>query len=302
MPQTLSQIRDLLTSHGLSPKHRFGQNFLHDANKMKAIMAAAEIGAGDLVLEVGPGTGTLTTELLEAGAKVGMVEIDSDLRPILELLLARFPRQAALVVDDILQGKHQVNPRAMAMLESLGLAGAAGASSSGEQPGGHLSSFKLIANLPYHVASPLLVNMAADEPRMSMAVVMVQKEVALRLKAGPGGKDYGALGIMVQAMCEVDVVATLGPGCFWPPPSVDSMVVRLRRRAQPLTTKPRAFSALLQTLFRKRRKQLGSILGRGRDFPSGIGSTMRPEELVVEQFVELLDWWESGEPSRGGRE
>lgn len=277
MAQTLSQIKELLSSYGLHPKHRYGQNFLHDASKMLAILDAAAITPGDLVMEVGPGTGALTTRLLEAGAKVAMVEIDGDLVPILEELVAAHPLQAALLQADILEGKHTINPDAITLLEQLGL-------------GTTAKSYKLIANLPYHVASPLIANLVADHPAMTGAVVMVQKEVALRLKAKPGGKDYGALGILVQAMCHVKVVATLPPGCFWPAPSIDSMVIWLERRDEPLTDDPHKLSALLQKLFQQRRKQLGSILGRDRAFPEGIEPNQRPEELAVEQFVTLARW------------
>lgn len=287
MAQTLSQIKELLSSHGLFPKHRFGQNFLHDASKMQAILDAAAITPGDLVMEVGPGTGALTTRLLDAGAKVAMVEIDGDLTPILHELVTAHSAQTALLTADILQGKHTINPDAIALLKQLGQGDTAtsDATTSDATP-----PFKLIANLPYHVASPLIANLVADHPAMTGAVVMVQKEVAQRLKAAPGGKDYGALGILVQAMCHVKVVATLPPGCFWPSPSIDSMVVWLERRQTPLTDDPHKLSALLQKLFQQRRKQLGSILGRDRAFPEGIEPNQRPEQLKVEQFVTLADW------------
>ncbi len=122
---------------------------------------------------------------------------------------------------------------------------------------------------------------------MSDAVVMIQKEVADRLAAAPGGKEYGPLGILIQAMAEVRVVGTLAPGCFWPPPSIASAVVHLRRRAVPLTDDPAALSAVLQRLFTKRRKQLGSILGRDVALPDGIDPDARPESLSVEQLVGL---------------
>ncbi len=283
MVQTLSQIKALLDAHGLRPKHRFGQNFLHDAQKMEAILRDAAIQPGDLVLEVGPGTGALTTRLLAAGANVAMVEIDTDLAPILTTIChdhpgdPGHPGQAELLMGDILQGKHAINPDAIALLERMGL-------------GTKHASFKLIANLPYHVASPLIANLVIDHPRMAGAVVMVQKEVAQRLMAKPGGKDYGQLGIIVQVMCHVKGVATLPPGCFWPPPSIDSMVVALTRREQPLTDQPHALSALLQKLFQQRRKQLGSILGRDRAFPDGISPQQRPEQLTLEQFIALARW------------
>lgn len=267
MAQTLGDIKSLLTAHGLRPKHRFGQNFLHDANQMRRILEAADVRPGELVLEVGPGTGALSERLLEAGAAVVAVEVDADLEPILRDRTAAFGDRFTLLVADVLAGKHELNPDLARLL--------------GGRP------FKLIANLPYNVASPLLVNLAVDFPGMTLAIVMVQREVADRLAAKPGGKDYGPLSVIVQTLCEVQRVATLAPGCFWPPPDVHSAVVKLTRRAQPLTDDPKALSALLHTLFSKRRKQLGTILGRDRAFPAGIAADARPEQLSVEQLVAL---------------
>ncbi len=126
---------------------------------------------------------------------------------------------------------------------------------------------------------------------MSSAVVMIQREVADRITASPGGKDYGPLSVILQAMCQVDVVGTLSPECFWPRPKVASAVLRLVRRANPLTDDPHGLSQLLQRLFQKRRKQLGAILGRDRALPAGIDPQARPESLTPEQFIELARGW-----------
>ena len=294
----------MLDALGLRPRHRFGQNFLHDAGKMEQIVAAARIAPGDVVLEVGPGTGALSIRLLAAGATLIAVEIDRDLEPILREQFAQHAGQAGappqLIVDDVLAGKHAINPR---VLDALAATGA--------------SHFKLIANLPYHVASPLLANLlllpytdshsaisprpfkgqnpqsairnpqSAIVPRLSLAVVTIQREVADRLAASPGGKEYGPLGILVQALAEVDRVTTLPPGCFWPQPDVESAVARLRVREKPLTDDPTQLTQLLQTLFTKRRKQLGSILGRDVVLPVGVDAKQRPETLSVEQLIEL---------------
>lgn len=265
--QTLGEIKSLLAAHGLRPKHRFGQNFLHDANQMRRIMEAAELREGELVLEVGPGTGALTERLLEGGAHVVAVEVDRDLEPILRERLADHGDRFTLIVEDVLAGKHELNPRVVEAVRDR--------------------DFKLIANLPYNVASPLLVNLAIGFPRMSLALVMVQREVADRLAAPHGGKDYGPLSVMVQAMCTVERVATLAPGCFWPAPDVHSAVAKLTRRATPLTDDPARLAEMLHTLFSKRRKQLGSVLGRDFPFPAGIAADARPEQLSVEQHVAL---------------
>ena len=267
MPQTLNEIKSLLAQHELHPKHRLGQNFLHDHNQMRKIVAAADLKPGELVLEVGPGTGALSEQLLDAGAKLIAIEVDPDLQPILEQRLGPYGDRAQLLMGDVLASKHALNGDLMAML--------------GNRP------FKMVANLPYNIASPLLVNLLVDHPPMHAAVVMVQREVADRLAASPGGKDYGPLTVVVQAMCHIKPVAQLSPNSFWPPPKVSSTVLALRRRERPLTDNPQQLAAMVQRLFQRRRKQLGSILGRSTPLPPGIDPQARPETLSIAQFVEL---------------
>ena len=252
---------------------------------MARILDAAAVADGDLVLEVGPGTGALTGRLLDAGACVVAVEIDADFEPILREHFgdnARF----RLIVGDILASKHALNPEVVEALRAVAPAGTASQppAPSTQHP---TPTFKLVANLPYQIASPLLANLVTDYPAMSDAVVMIQKDVADRLTAVPGNKVYGPLGILLQAMCDIHTVSVLPPSCFWPAPKVSSAVVHLRRRVMPLTDDPAALSALLQTLFIKRRKQLGAILGRDTPLPEGVTPEMRPETLTVEQLVTL---------------
>ena len=270
MTQNLSEIKALFSAFGLKPKHRFGQNFLHDAGKMSVIVDAAKIEGGDVVLEVGAGTGSLSCRLLDTGASLIAVEVDSELAPILQQQLVPYGDRATLLIEDVLSGKHQLNPAVDAAL-------------------GKGTEFKLVANLPYNVASPLIGNLVTDYRRMSMAVISIQREVAERLTASPGCKAYGPLGILVQAMCLVEQVTALPPGCFWPRPKVDSLAVRLTRRDKPLTDDPRALARLLQKLFSKRRKQLGTILGRDRPWPGGVDPSQRPEQLTVEQLIKLME-------------
>ncbi|MFK7789452.1 MAG: 16S rRNA (adenine(1518)-N(6)/adenine(1519)-N(6))-dimethyltransferase RsmA [Phycisphaeraceae bacterium] len=264
MAQTLTEIKQLLADHGLRPKKKFGQNFLHDGNHMAKIMDAARLTPGDVVLEVGPGTGALTERLVEAGAEVVAVEIDRDMEPILQ---TRLGDKITLHVGDALDGKHAINSEVLGLL--------------GERP------FKLIANLPYNIASPLMANLAIDHLNMSAMVVMIQKEVADRLLSPPGTKAYGPLGVLMQALFEVERVGVLKPGCFYPPPSIDSAVVALHRRAVPICEDAKALGTLLHKLFSKRRKQLGSSLGRDVKLPEGAEITMRPEQLSVEQLCEM---------------
>ncbi|MCC7146567.1 MAG: ribosomal RNA small subunit methyltransferase A [Phycisphaeraceae bacterium] len=274
MPQTLTEIRALLQAHDLRPKKRFGQNFLHDQRQMARILQIADIQPGQLILEVGAGTGALSVAMLEAGANLLTVEVDRDLEPILRQVLEPFEHRAQLVIGDVLAGKHHLNPLVLqALNQSLQAHGQ--------------NEFKLVANLPYNVASPLLVNLALSENRPRSGVVMVQKEVALRLEAGPGGKDFGPLGIMMQAVFEVRRAATLAPGCFWPAPKVESALVTLHRRATPLCADLTRLSTLVHRLFNQRRKQIGSLLGRDYPLPAGITPTLRPEQLTIAQLALL---------------
>ena len=310
MAQTLNDIKRLLADHGLRPKKKFGQNFLHDGNHMAKIMAAARLSQGDTVLEVGPGTGALTERLVEAGANVVAVEIDRDMQPILE---SRLGDKVTLHIGDALDGKHAINAEVLRLLgtplpmgEGPGVRGEAEPSESADeltqpdrtspdpspQPspvgrGGQGKPYKLIANLPYNIASPLMANLAIDHLNMSAMVVMIQKEVADRLLAPPGTKAYGPLGVLIQALFTVERVGVLKPGCFYPPPSIDSAVVAMHRRPEPMCDDARALGDLLHKLFSKRRKQLGSILGRDAVLPEGVEPTMRPEALTVEQLCEI---------------
>lgn len=278
MAQTLADIRRLLQRHALAPKHKWGQNFLHDQNHMQRIVEAAALKPGAAVLEVGAGTGALTEHLLEAGARVLAVEIDPAFQPILEDRLSSFGERITLHIGDILADKRTLEPAVMQQLPT---------------------PFTLIGNLPYNVASPLLSTLALDHPAMQRAVVMVQREVADRLTATPGNKQYGPLGILVQAMCEAKRISTLPASCFWPQPKVGSAVVSLERRGEPMTDDPPALARLVQTLFTKRRKQLGSILGRNFAWPAEVNPTDRPEQLRVDQLV-ALSQMTRGDQGNGG--
>ena len=282
MAQTLSQIKALLQAYGLKPKHRLGQNFLHSHHHLDGILKSAAIQPGDVVLEVGPGTGTLSLKLLQAGATLIAVEIDHDLKPLLTEVFAPFEQRASLLITDVLGGKHNL---AETVIETLTHACQVDPATP--------PTFKLIANLPYNIASPLLANLVTDylgkqaPLQLTLAVVMIQNEVADRLTAPPGGKTYGPLGILTQAMCHVTRQATLSPACFWPSPKVDSAVVRLEPRDPPLTTQPRRLSEMTHRLFHQRRKQIGAILGRNTPLPAGIDPNARPQQLTVEQLVTL---------------
>jgi 16S rRNA (adenine1518-N6/adenine1519-N6)-dimethyltransferase len=265
--QTQSDIRAILAARGLSPKHRFGQNFLVDHNLLRRLVDASGVGAGSLVLEIGPGTGTMSEEILARGAELVAIELDRDLAAHLREHFASEPR-FHLVEGDCLDGKRALNAEALALI--------------GERP------FTIVANLPYQAASPVMA-IAATMPSCLGQFVTIQREVGDRLRAQPGSGEYGPLTIVVQAFATVEQLAVLSSGCFWPPPDVTSAMVAIRPRATPAIPhgESEEFGAFVHTLFSKRRKQLGAILGRARAWPEGIEPTARPESLAVEDLVRL---------------
>jgi 16S rRNA (adenine1518-N6/adenine1519-N6)-dimethyltransferase len=273
--QSVSQIKAMLAERGLRPKRSLGQNFLIDQNLLRKLVDAAGVGEGDAVLEVGPGTGTLTEELLARGCRVVASELDDALADLLEERAGEMERagggagRLTIVRGDCLASKRQVNP---ALLEALG-----------EGP------FSLVANLPYGAATPLLLTLLAEHPRCGVMAVTIQREVADRLLAPPGTKEYGLLTVLARAMAHVERLATLPPSCFWPAPEVSSAMVLLRRRgtAAMLTDDPAALRAICERLFASRRKQIGGVLGREAKLPAGVMPTMRAEELTPEQLIEM---------------
>lgn len=271
--QTVGEIKELLASIGARPKHALGQNFLIAHDHITRLVDRAGVSEGDLVLEVGPGTGTMTEELIERGCEIVLSELDTDFSA---LLRNRFGERVTLVEGDCLASKSAINP---AILEALG-----------GRP------FSLVANLPYQAASPLMVALAADHRATCRGqYVTIQREVGQRVRAQPGTKDYSELSIVVQAMCAVVRIATLPPGCFWPQPKVTSEMIAIERRDEPFTDDPRALAAMCRRLFTKRRKQLGAILGRDTPLPDGVTHTQRPEELTIARLVELTRLTPAGE-------
>jgi 16S rRNA (adenine1518-N6/adenine1519-N6)-dimethyltransferase len=264
--QTLADIKHILESRGLAPQKMFGQNFLLDHNLIRKIVDTAGVKAGDTVLEVGPGTGALTEELIGRGCRVVAAEIDRGLAAHLREHFTGNP-SFTLVEGDCLADKRTLAP---AIVEALG-------------PG----QFTLVSNLPYGAATPVMSVLLTDYPNCRGLFVTIQREVADRLAAKPGTKDYGTLSVIAQVTADVDLVAKLPPECFWPRPDVTSAMVSLTRRERPLVDDVRGLGAFVQGLFEKRRKQLGAVLGRDRPWPAGITPTDRAEALNLEQLIAL---------------
>jgi 16S rRNA (adenine1518-N6/adenine1519-N6)-dimethyltransferase len=246
MAQTKSQIQSLLAQANTAPRHRFGQNFMVDANIVRLIADAGDLSADDLVIEVGPGTGTLTEELLSRGSKVVAVEIDRDLAGMLRDKFASEPR-FTLIEGDALDGKHAVNEELVSSLRQGRLSDPA------------KGAVKLVANLPYNIASPLVIELLMLG--VETLVFTVQKEVADRLRAAPATNDFGPLTAMVQLLADVEVMRTLPSSVFWPPPKIDSALVRLKRNDR-LGDEARGFSKFVSTLFSFRRKTLRKALSQ----------------------------------------
>ncbi|MEO1534370.1 MAG: 16S rRNA (adenine(1518)-N(6)/adenine(1519)-N(6))-dimethyltransferase RsmA [Planctomycetota bacterium] len=269
--QTLAEIRELLESRGMAPRKKLGQNFLLDHNLIRKLVDASGVGDGDLVLEVGPGTGALTDELLARGCTVIACELDAGLAAL------QRERQAAatkagrftLIEGDCLAGKRGLNP---AIVEAIGS-----------------RAFALVANLPYGAATPLMLALLCDE-RCTGQHVTIQREVADRLLAGPGSKAYGSISVVAQTLATVERVAALPPECFWPRPDVTSAMVSLRPIHGHDIDDRAAFAAFCQQVFANRRKQLGKVLAGiagGVSLPEGVATTDRAERLDVRTIAGL---------------
>lgn len=258
---------------------KFGQNFLIDSHVLDKIIAAAGVTKDDVVLEIGPGFGTMTQYLAEAAKEVIAVEIDKTLIPILHETLADYDN-VTIINEDILKvdiGK---------LVE--------------EKNGG--KPIKVVANLPYYITTPIIMGLFEAHVPLDNITVMVQKEVAQRMQAGPGTKDYGALSLAVQFYAEPYIVANVPPNCFIPRPGVGSAVIRLTRWDNPpIAVKDEAFMfSLIRASFNQRRKTLQNSLVNGgvkitkeqvvdaleqMELPA----TVRGEALTLEQFAKLSD-------------
>jgi 16S rRNA (adenine1518-N6/adenine1519-N6)-dimethyltransferase len=284
MPQTKSQIQQMLTAADAAPRHRFGQNFMIDGNLVRAVAAAGRVQPGDTVIEVGPGTGTLTDELLASPAgRVVAVEIDHGLA---RLLRERFAGNGRfhLIEGDALAGKHELNPELLAVL----------AASPDRSP----APCRLVANLPYNIASPLVIELL--RAGVDTLAFTVQKEVADRLKS-TGGEGYGPLSVMANLLAEVEVLRTLPPQAFWPAPKIDSALVRMTRRnplGEPLAERSAAVGRFVAGLFSARRKTLRKAMEVAGIAPAaaaaalantGVDPTARPETLPPPALLRLFD-------------
>jgi 16S rRNA (adenine1518-N6/adenine1519-N6)-dimethyltransferase len=271
--QTLSYLRTLFEERGIRPKSRLGQNFLIDLNVLDVMVAAAELSRDDLVVEIGSGTGSLTARLCDQAGAVLSVEIDPAFHEMVrELLHGR--GNLVLLHADVLRNKNEIRSEVFSQVEEL-------------RGRFHCSRVKLVANLPYAVAVPVISNFLLSDLPVERMVVMVQWEIAERLMARPCTKDYGALAVLVQSLADVRPVRRrLPPAVFWPRPKVASAIVQVQpnpaKRAHVVEAvgSVTALRTFLRDLYVHRRKNLrGGLVG----WPGG----RRPKEEVDRKLAEL---------------
>jgi len=265
--------------YNLRPNKRLGQHFLVDSRPLYAMLQAAELLPEDGVLEIGPGLGVLTRELCSRAGKVVAVEKDRQLIPILEDLTKDFKNICVLDADVLKLDMEELRE---------------------EHFGG---SFKVVANLPYYITSPIIMKIIENRHLIPLAVLMVQKEVAQRLVASPGSKDYGILTIAVNMYAEVKLVCNVGKSSFLPPPKVESAVVKILLRQKPrVEVDEELFFKVVEAAFGERRKTLKNSLSRRLDIPgidpeviakalevTGIDPMRRGETLSIEEYAQLLE-------------
>lgn len=289
--QSLHEIRALLEAAGLSPQKQFGQNFLFDKNLMARILDLAELSGQETVLEVGPGTGSLTEELLDRARRVVAVEID---RGLGKQLAARLGERENfhLIQGDVLAGKHELSPEVLLFLGD---------------------NAHLVANLPYNIATPLIAVCLMNSwkaarrgtgCRFDRLTFLVQREVAQRMVASAGQAAYGPISVIIALLGKAQLGVVAPAGAFWPRPKIDSQAVRIDFDENSLQTveEVERLSQLVGLLFGQRRKQIGSILRKhSADLSTGgladslerVGASPadRAEQLTPQQFAAMANTW-----------
>ena len=275
-----ARTKEVLARYNMSAKKKFGQNFLIDGGVLEGIVEAAGVTDKDCVLEIGPGIGTLTQYLAEAAGRVVAVEIDKTLLPVLADTLSEYDNVTVINedvlkvdIDRIIEEYNEGRP------------------------------IKVVANLPYYITTPIIMKLFESGALIESITVMVQKEVADRMAAGPGNKDYGSLSLAVGFYAEAKTVIDVPPSSFIPQPNVGSAVVKLTKYPEPKVNVKDAkyLFEIIRTSFNQRRKTLSNSLsnnaslGVSRDKVSaalvkmGIDERARGETLTLEQFAELSD-------------
>lgn len=271
---------ETIQKYGFDFQKKYGQNFLIDARVLDKIIAAAEIGPEDCVLEIGPGIGTMTQYLAEQAGKVIAVEIDDKLIPILQETLKDYDN-VRIIHQDVMK----LDLNELAATEN------------------HGKPMKVVANLPYYITTPIIMGLFEQNVPLQNITVMVQKEVADRMQVGPGTKEYGALSLAVQYYAKPYIVANVPPNCFIPRPNVASAVIRLTRYTEPPVTvkNEKLMFQLIRASFNQRRKTLVNGIGNAAQLSytkeqvqqalerMGASPTVRGETFTLEDFARLSD-------------
>lgn len=272
-----AQLKALFAKHGIAALKRLGQNYLIDANIKDKIIAAVAPSGSDTILEIGPGLGALTEDLAASGAAVYAVEKDRKTVKILgEFLGGRFPNLTVIEADIL----------------DFDIAGIGGE-----------GKIKVVGNLPYNITTPIIERLIAGASRIDGAVVMVQREFAARLMARPGSKEYGSLSCFVQYYMQPSYLRTIKPTAFFPPPEVDSSLIRLGMRSRPAVTvsDEKHFFSIIRNAFNQRRKTVLNSLSRESALAVpkdslaatlralGIDPSSRPETLSLQQFADIAN-------------
>lgn len=287
--QTLSYLQRTFQRARIQPQTKFGQNFLIDLNLVQLIADSAQLSKRDVVLEVGTGMGSLTTIMAAKAGHVVTVEIDHHLAPLARAEFSSL-ENVTLLEQDALKNKHQLHPEVIETLRSK----------MSEISGARL---KLVANLPYNVATPIISNMLSVEPWPSRIVVTIQRELAERICAQPSTKDYSALTVWMQSQCRCDIVRIMSPTVFWPRPKVDSAILDIQPEKVRRDRIPdrQHFHDLVRKIFLHRRKFLRSALFSAVKDQLGkqqvdeimgkleLDSKTRAEQLTPQQLLELCE-------------
>jgi len=287
--QTRSYLMKLFKEHGFHPRSDLGQNFLIDLNLVEFVVEQAELTEQDVVLEVGAGTGSMTTMMGARAGQVISIEVDTNMHKLASSMVESFDN-VTLLRTDALRNKNNLHPR---VLEAVDTALAV-------DPARRL---KLVANLPYNIATPIVSNLVATELPWARMVVTIQYELGQRMKARPSTSHYGSLAVWLQSQCDVELLRKVGPTVFWPRPKVNSAIMKLTPDAakRSLIADRAFFQDYLRRLFHQRRKMLRSVLvGMYRKqlgkpavdtilAELSIAENARAEQLPVETHVQLAN-------------
>ena len=266
--------QELVKKYNFKFSKSLGQNFLTDESVLIDIVEGAEVNGEDLVIEIGPGVGSLTAKLLCKAKKVVSIELDNDLIPILETELGKEPNFTLIHNDALKVDFNEII--------------------------GDEKSVKLVANLPYYVTTPIIARLLKEDYKFKSVTIMIQKEVAERIDAEPNCKEYGALSLMVQYYCNTKIIRRVPPSCFIPRPKVDSIVIRLDKLTEPRVNvkDEKLMFDIIRSSFNMRRKTLWNgvkFLGLPKESlenafeKAGIDPKRRGETLTLEEFARLSD-------------